>query len=199
VEQEIEASWAARLGRLATRREPVTGVSEFPDTDVSAADVDTPAGGFPTRRPAAPFEALRDAADRSRAGGSEPQVHLAALGSLADHTARTTWITNLLAVGGLSAPGGDVDGAASPDAAVAAFAASGSAVAVICSSDAVYAERAVATAAALKAAGAELVALAGHPGDRRDELEAAGVDTFLHVGVDVLAALTDLHARLGVH
>jgi len=82
--------------------------------------------------------------------------------------------------------------------AVAAFDQAGASVAVLCSSDAVYAELAVPAATALKAAGADFVALAGHPGERRDELAAAGVDAFFHVGVDVLAALTDLHERLGV-
>lgn len=193
------ASWEARLGRLATRREPITGVSEFPDTDPRA--VGGPGrddGAFPIRRAAAPFEALRDAADRSRAAGSEPTVHLATLGALADHTARSTWIANFLAVGGLAADGGDLDGAASPIEAAARFEATDASVAVICSSDAVYAERAAATAMALKDAGASFVALAGHPGDLRADLEAAGVDAFFHVGVDVLAALGDLHHRLGL-
>ena len=59
----------------------------------------------------------------------------------------------------------------------------------ICSSDAVYAEHAVAAAEALRAAGARRVYLAGNPGDRRAAEEAAGVDEFVHVGVDVLATL----------
>ena len=197
VETAIDAAWSARLERLATRKEPVTGVSEFPD-DAPGAVIPEPVDGFPVRRPAAPFERLRDAADGARETGGSPAVHLAALGSLADHTARSTWITNFLAVGGLDAIGGDADGAASAADAVAAFEQAGASVAVLCSSDPVYAELAVPAATALKAAGADFVALAGHPGERRDELAAAGVDAFFHVGVDVLAALTDLHERLGV-
>jgi len=137
---------------------------------------------------------LRDAADRA----GSPVVHLAALGSLADHTARSTWITNFLAVGGLGVDGGELDGARSPIEAAATFEDAGATVAVICSSDAIYAERAAATATALKDAGAVFVALAGHPGELRPELEAAGVDAFFHVGVDVLAALRDLHERLDI-
>lgn len=193
VEQVINESWEARLGRLANRKEPVTGVSEFPAADAATAGVEYDAG-FPLRRPAAPFETLRDAADQA----GNARIHLAALGSLADHTARSTWITNFLAVGGLAIDGGETDGASSPIEAVASFEASDATVAVICSSDAVYAERAAATAAALKDAGAAFIALAGHPGDLRAELEAAGVDAFFHVGVDVLAALHELHDRLGI-
>ena len=199
VEAAIEASWSARLARLSTRKDPVTGVSEFPDAGPAVPEPATaPATGFPIRRAAEPFEALRDRADATRAAGTEPVVHLATLGSLADHTARSTWITNFLAVGGLAVDGGDTDGAASPLEAAATFEQAPTSVAVICSSDAVYAERGAATATALKGAGAEFVALAGHPGELRDELEAAGVDAFFHVGVDVLAALGDLHTRVGI-
>ncbi|MEM9465061.1 MAG: methylmalonyl-CoA mutase family protein [Actinomycetota bacterium] len=194
VERAIDAAWTARLERLATRRDPVTGVSEFPDDSPPSASGGR-GSGFPLRRPAAPFEALRDAVD---AAGNTPTVHLAALGTLADHTARSTWITNLLAVGGLAADGADADGASDPADAAAAFTSSSGDVAVICSSDAVYAEQAAATAVALKEAGAAFVALAGHPGEHRAELEHAGVDAFFHVGIDVLAALGDLHERLGV-
>ena len=197
VEREIETAWSRRFARLATRKDPITGISEFPDDGppVPGAEI---AAGFPVRRPAAAFEELRDAADRARTSGTAPTVHLATLGSLADHTARSTWIANFLAVGGIDALGGDDDGALSPLEASATFGASGASVAVICSSDAVYAERAAATATALKDEGADFVALAGHPGELRADLEAAGVDAFFHVGVDVLAALTDLHERLGV-
>ncbi len=198
---ELEQGWDDRLAALGTRRTPITGVSEFPD--LGEAPVERPAradqAGFPVRRLAAPFEALRDAADRALAGsGTRPTVHLAALGELATHTARSTWITNFLAVGGIAAEGGDIDGSASPIEAEARFVASGATVAVICSSDGVYAERAAATATALKEAGAVRVVLAGAPGELRDELRAAGVDEFWHVGVDVLDALTRLHADLGI-
>jgi methylmalonyl-CoA mutase len=201
IADDLEAAWNQRLAEIGTRRAPITGVSEFPDIDetpvVRAA---RPAGaGFPIRRMAAPFEALRDAADRALAAtGNRPSVHLAALGPLATHTARSTWITNFLAVGGVAADSGDTDGSSSPIEAEARFSATGASVAVICSSDGVYAERAAATATALKEAGARKVVLAGAPGDLRDELLAAGVDEFWHVGVDVLDALTRLHADLGI-
>ena len=59
----------------------------------------------------------------------------------------------------------------------------------LCSSDGVYAERAVEFARALSAAGLSPLYLAGNPGDRRDEETAAGVTEFIHVGVDVLDVL----------
>ena len=201
IADDLEAAWNQRLAEIGTRRAPITGVSEFPDIDETPLVRSArPAGaGFPVRRMAAPFEALRDAADRALASsGNRPSVHLAALGPLATHTARSTWITNFLAVGGIAAGGGDVDGSASPIEAEARFSESGASVAVICSSDGVYADRAAATATALKEAGARKVVLAGAPGDLRDDLLAAGVDEFWHVGADVLEALTRLHVDLGI-
>jgi methylmalonyl-CoA mutase len=195
----LDSAWDDRLAGLGTRRVPITGVSEFPDLDEAPIERTERAAspGFPVRRLAAPFEELRDASDRHlAASGSRPRVHLAVLGDLATHTARSTWITNFLAVGGIHAEGGDVDGAVSPIEAEARFAESGATVAVICSSDGVYAERAAATATALREAGALTIALAGAPGDRRDELDAAGVDEYWHVGVDLLDALTRLHTTL---
>ena len=195
IQAAVDAAWSEHRALLATRAEPVTGVSEFPELNdgLGAADEAGLDTGWPVRRLAEPFEALRDAADRAN---QRPAVFIAALGSLADHTARSSWTTNLLAVGGIVAIGGDAEGAASPIEAEARFVESGCAVAVVCSSDEFYAERAVATVTALKEAGAVLVALAGHPGDMRDELSAAGIDEFWHMGMDVLSTLEHLHGTL---
>ena len=202
---ELEADWQHRLDRLSTRASALTGVSEFPDLAeatvgrqaVPVRPVPSTVGEsitvLPRRRLAAPFEALRDAADGA---ASAPEVFCASLGPLAVHTARTSWATNFFAAGGIRAVGHD--GFADGAEAAAAFAASGSELAVICSSDEVYAEQAVAAASALKHAGARRVYLAGNPGDARPQLEAAGVDEFIHVGVDVLDALQRAHATLGL-
>ncbi len=193
----VDDAWREHRALLATRAEPITGVSEFPDLDdgLGASTDNRRGAGWPVRRLAAPFEALRDAADRA---SNRPVVFLAGLGSLAEHTARSAWTTNLLAVGGIAAIGGDIDGAVSPIEAEARFADSDCTVAVICSSDGIYAERAAATATALKEAGATLVALAGQPGGLRDELFAAGVDEFWHMGIDALSTLERLHGTLGI-
>jgi methylmalonyl-CoA mutase len=183
VQQRIATTWAARKKKLATRRDPLTGLSEFPDIDENLpalADDEAPAApnALPRVRYADGFEALRD---RAR-GIAAPSVFLASLGPAAVHTARATFAKNLFEAAGIRAPGND--GFDSPDAAAAAFRADGARIACICSSDAVYAEQASATATALKAAGASRVYLAGNPGDRRDEYLAAGIDEFVFMGVD---------------
>ena len=40
--------------------------------------------------------------------------------------------------------------------------------------------------------------MAGKPGELEGALRAAGVDEFIHVGVDVLASLELAHAELGL-
>jgi methylmalonyl-CoA mutase len=195
VQQHIAATWAARTARLATRKDPLTGLSEFPDIDenlpaLADPQPETAAGVLPKVRYAAGFEALRDRARRLAA----PSVFLANLGPAALHTARATFAKNLFEVAGVRASAND--GFATAEAAEAAFRAHGARIACICSSDAVYADQAAVTATALKAAGAERVYLAGNPGDRRDEYVAAGVDEFVYMGVDAEAILDAALATL---
>jgi methylmalonyl-CoA mutase len=123
-------------------------------------------------------------------------VFLAGIGQVIDHTARSTWIKNYLAAGGIAVL--TSDGYASADEAAKAFKASGATAACICSSDALYAEHAEATAKALKAAGAKLVLMAGRPGDKEAALKAAGVDQFLFAGADAVATLKGLQEKLGI-
>ena len=193
---QLAASWDVRRKLLATRREPITGVSEFPSIDESPV-VREPArtvvtGGLPRHRDAEDIEALRDRADAfAEATGHRPQVFLANLGPIATHTARSTWAKNFFEAGGIEAPGND--GFADPESAAAAFRSSGAVLAVLASSDVLYAELAEATATALVAAGAARVYLAGNPGDSRAAYEAAGVAEFVHVGVDLVEVLGGAH------
>ena len=203
----IELRWQERSVALRTRRDALTGVSEFPllddaeDSRAESSNIPTPAvGGLPTRRSAQAFDDLRDAADRHRiATGTRPAVWVAALGSEADHSARTAWAQNLLAVGGIESRGGQ--GVESPVAAAADFAASGLSAAVITGADDMYQLRAAATAAALADSGSAFVAIVcdpNTPAERLEELKSTGVDDIWHQGMDVVAALERLHEILGV-
>ncbi|HEY7800645.1 MAG TPA: methylmalonyl-CoA mutase family protein [Hyphomonadaceae bacterium] len=145
-------------------------------------------------RLAEPFERLRDLADERTAAGRAPRIFLAAIGPLAEHSARQQYAQNFFAAAGIAAETATGDAAALTQAAKA----SGCSLACICGSDKRYAEEAVATAKALKQAGVARLYLAGKPGDREKELREAGVDEFIHVGVDVLASLELAHAELGL-
>jgi methylmalonyl-CoA mutase len=143
-------------------------------------------------RLAEPFERLRDAAD---ACPKRPTVFLASLGTPAEYGARSTWIANFLAAGGIAVKAGE-SFTASADAG-RAFAASGATIACLCASDTVYGELGEATAMALKGAGATRVYLAGRPREQEAALKAAGVDGFIFAGIDALETLARLHRELG--
>jgi methylmalonyl-CoA mutase len=199
VGERIADTWAARSVALAKRREPVTGVSEFPNLGeqplVREAAPAPLGGGLPRVRRAEAYEALRRRSDAHLAAtGSRPRLFLAALGTAAVYTARSTFAANLFQAGGIET----VSAASSEAAELAArFAASGAAVACLCSSDQLYAEHAEALAAALKSAGARRVLLAGRPGERREAYQRAGVDEFVHAGGDAVAVLTSVLDEIG--
>jgi len=206
IQDQIAATAQARSKQIATGRAELTGSSAFPmlGSDGVTVAPHPLAPALPakpairpltTHRLAEPFETLRDAADAfEKRTGNKPRVFLASLGTIADHSARTTWIRNFLAAGGIEAIAND--GYTSSKDAGAAFGASGAKVACICSSDAVYAELAEATAGVLKQAGAAQVYLAGRAKDE-GPLKAAGVDGFIFAGTDALAILCALHRQLG--
>jgi len=150
---------------------------------------------LPRIRLAEPFENLRDASDRALAAtGSRPKVFLANLGKLSDFTARTLFAKNFFEAGGIEAATND--GFASRDDMIAAFRASGAKLVCLCSSDKVYAAEAIDAAQALTSAGAAPIYLAGRPGELEQSLKSAGVQDFIYVGCDVVAALTRAHIFL---
>lgn len=201
IADRLAATWAARSEKLATRREPVTGVSEFPQLAETPVVRDTPppapAGGLPTVHRDDAFEALRSRSDAHLAStGARPRVFLAALGTAAAHTARVTFASNLFQSGGIE-PVHDpvtVDATTAADA----FTRSGATIACLCSSDPLYAEQAEEVAAALTSAGAGRVYLAGRPGELGERLTRAGVDEFVAAGADAVAVLTSALDHLGV-
>lgn len=206
LQREVAATAAQRDKAIATGKQPLTGTSAFPligsdGVTVTPWPAVQPLSGegrvqpFTQHRLAAPFEDLRDAADHAAQRDGKPlTVFLASLGSIADHTARTTWVKNQLAVAGIASLASD--GYASPAEAAAAFKQSGTSAACICSSDALYAEMGGKTARALVEAGADLVAMAGRPGDGEASLRAAGVTKFLYAGQNAIETLTELQHQL---
>jgi methylmalonyl-CoA mutase len=196
VREQLAATWQARADRLATGADPLTGVSEFPNVDEVPPDTaaltaslasDLTGPGLPRRRWPAAFEAQRLRADRClEQTGSRPSVLVATLGPPAASSARATFARNLFGVAGIESIDPDGPG---PDAWSRALEASGARLACICSDDGTYQEQATEAARQLKAAGVGRLYLAGRPGDCRAEWEEAGVDEFVHQGVDRLDVL----------
>lgn len=192
----------ARQRAIATRRESITGVTDFPLLGAKAPEVDasdrrlpagkTHANALPSIRWAEPFEALRD-----RAELASPRVFFATMATLAEFGPRSQFSRNLLAVGGIAALGPE-EAYGTMEALIDAFRASGAKVALIASTDACYADHAENCAQRLKAAGADWVVLAGKPGENEAQWRAAGIDQFVFVGQDVVKELETLHAALGI-
>ena len=148
-----------------------------------------------TRRSAEPFERLRDRAEAiEREQGLRPMAFRAKLGSTAEFNARASFAANAFAAGGIAAPLND--GFADRAAMVDAFRRSGARLACLCSSDAVYAVKAEQAARALKEAGCGALYLAGRPADLEAQLREAGVDVFIHAGMDLVAMLEDAFRRM---
>jgi methylmalonyl-CoA mutase len=213
IRNEVAAVRAARRTAIACEKDGITGVSIFPDlgeaasafgveTSFSAAHSrvsrgppappasrtreDEPTALAPLRL-AEPFESLRDASDRVLAATrARPKIFLATLGAPDEFSVSAAFAKNFFEAGGIEAAYDEV--AASAD--VAAFKSSGAEMACLCGSDA---RDAAGVAAALKAAGARRVYLAGRPGAREAVLRQAGVDTFVFAGCDALAVLQEAH------
>jgi methylmalonyl-CoA mutase len=162
----IAATVAAREEAVAKRKLPITGLSEFPNLAEELPAREPVAGGEPeVRRYGASFEALRDEP------AAKP-VFLATLGPIAQHTARATFASNLLAAGGIAV---EVAGPTSGvEDLLAAY--SGQGVVCLAGSDAAYEEWGADAAAALREAGAQRVIIAGKPTDYVDDSCAMGVD-----------------------
>ena len=153
----IDAVVAERDRQVARRKRPITGLSEFPNLAESLPERRPYAEGAPDARSYGhAFEALRD----------DPvgtPVFLATMGTVAAHTARATFASNLFAAGGVPVvnPGRADD----VEAVTAAYRDAG-APAVVCltGSDPAYAAWGAELVTALREAGARWVILAGRVG-----------------------------------
>lgn len=192
--QTIEAEWEAGQGfeafrariaavvekrdaEIAKRKRPMTGLTEFPNLAETLPERAPDPLNDRVRRYGAAFEDMRDNPPGQRA-------FLATLGPIAQHTARATFATNLLAAGGIAV---DAAGATS-DAAELASKYAGQPVVVLAGSDEAYASWGEAAATALREKGAKHIVIAGKPVDYADDSAA--------MGVDALAFLTDTRELL---
>ncbi|MBT2421085.1 methylmalonyl-CoA mutase small subunit [Streptomyces sp. ISL-22] len=182
---DLATTWAERSKRLTRRREPITGVSEFPLLSEKPVErrpaPEPPSGGLPRVRRDEAYEELRARSDAHLAAtGSRPRIFLATLGSPAEYTARSAFAANLFQAGGIE------------PVTEGRFEDSGATEAVLCSSDALYAEQAEQAAQSLRASGARQVFLAGRPA------EYAGIDSYVFAGCDAIAVLSATLDRMGV-
>ena len=178
LDAEIAKTVEQRDREIATRKRPLTGLTEFPNLAETLPERVPARESREVRRYGAAFEALRDDPPAGH-------VFLATMGTVAAHTARATFAANLLAAGGIAV---DVAGATeTADDLVAAY--DGQQVVFLAGSDGAYdgwADEAVSSAARGRCA------VGGH---RRQE-RATRVDDSAAMGVDALEFLTRTREKL---
>lgn len=189
--EALDLAVAERAKATATRRRPLTGLTEFPNIEEPppspfVASDPAPEGTvfepFTLRRHGEDVERLRGRSDAmEREIGRRPSVFLATLGGLAASTARATFAKNFFELAGIRTVEGP---AAEFDSTVTTFA-------CLCSSDAVYEEEAESAARSLRDAGVSRLYIAGR-GVGVDE-----VDQEIGIGSDILAILNDLLDEAG--
>ncbi len=193
VEVESRSYIAPKLDAPVIEPQPFADKVKVAAAGAQVRELDLPEPEWTPMAPAriaAPFEALRDAADAFKnKTGHAPKAFLATLGGLADFNARAGFATNRLAVAGVVADAAHAYD--SVEACADAFAKSGAKLAVICGTDDAYGENAGTLASALKAQGAGEVWLAGK-GD------FAGVDHAIHMRSRILEDGARAHKVTGV-
>jgi methylmalonyl-CoA mutase len=153
---------------------------------------------LPSIRLAEPFEALRHRTEQwaDRHDGP-PRAVLLSMGDPAARSTRASFARNALGVAGFA-----IDAPLSfdtPEGAAREAADAGADLVVLCSDDDAYSTLAPALCSALDDTGTDpIVLVAGHLPEQSDDLEAAGVDGFIHSDAPLLDLLTDLQQRLGI-
>lgn len=198
--QATLAKAAAELrSKAATRKLAITGVSSWPALDdrppppsppdpepfVAAPmrQVERQIEPLPRLRLAAPFEQLRDAAERwAAAHGRAPTIFAATIGTPAHHQPRLDFARNLFAAGGLALVETLCD-------ALAEFAASGCVLAVVCGRDEDYPTHLCPLLRGLLDAGARAVFVAGRPPREPWPDMPAQPPNYVYLGCDVLEPL----------
>jgi methylmalonyl-CoA mutase len=207
VTQRVTAETARRHDDLARRRRSLTGVNMFPllgDDGLERAGVGGQAealdavpetvsedGMLPPVRDAAQFEALRAHAVRIAAERhQEPTILLACLGPLSAHVTVALWAKSFFEAGGVTTLPSGVQ----PDAAAQASLLSehGLHVAAVCPGRDASPGLQHDVVQALRDAGARIVYVAGAS---QDAAVAAGADTGVRDGVDMVRVLGELLDR----
>ncbi len=201
VADQLAASVEERAKRLATRKQPITGVSMYPLKNESPIDAaprpEAPAyGGLAVHRDAEIYEAVRDRASTAATGKGAPTVLLARLGSRRDFGAREGFTSNVLLAGGIKIARSEEG--ATPEEIVEQVQSAHTPMVILCSSGKVYAAEALDVAKTLKDAGVQRVFLAGNLKETRAENPEEYIDGTVFDGMNVVEFLESTLKLLGV-
>ena len=203
VQRAINESGDNRRTALAKRREILLGTNQYPNfTETSEGreplqkfcccgkPEEYKDGTLNLARLGTEFEELRLTTEHS---GKHPKAFMLTIGNLAMRQARAQFSCNFLATAGYEVI--DNLGFKSIEEGVSAALEAKADIVVICSSDDEYAQYAIPAYELLKDKAIFIVA--GAPACT-EELQAAGIENFIHVRVNVLETLKALNAKLGI-
>lgn len=204
VQADIEATGAKRRTELARRKEILLGTNQFPNfSELSEGKrPKSHACGcgchnengervtIATKRLGEEFEQLRLQTEES---GRRPKAFMLTIGNLAMRQARAQFSCNFLATAGYEVV--DNLGFKSVEEGAKAALETKADIVVICSSDDEYAEYAI---PAYRAIGDKAIFIVAGAPACMPELQAAGIENFIHVRVNVLETLKELNRKLGI-
>lgn len=200
VQETVNASNEARHKAVATRRENLLGTNIFPNftetaTEETRAIDNSKVEGkeitaLDKRRGASDFEELRLATEAS---GKTPKVFMLTIGNLAMRLARSQFSSNFFGVAGYKLI--DNLGFETVQEGVDAARKAGADIVVLCSSDDEYAEYGPQALEALK--GEMPLVIAGAPACM-EELQAKGIEHFVHVKANVLETMQKFNELMGI-
>jgi methylmalonyl-CoA mutase len=207
IQAEIKKMAGKRDMNIATRRENLLGVNQFPnftekiegDVDASVfapADLTSEEAEIETLKPyrgAQAFEALRYKTDVYAKSNKRPLAFMMPVGNLGMRKARAQFACNFFAVAGFDVL--DNNGFKTIEEGWKAAQEAGAQIVVICSSDDEYAEFAPAAFDAI--AGKAIFVVAGAPACT-DELKAKGIANFINVKSNLLTELKAYQSTLGI-
>jgi methylmalonyl-CoA mutase len=181
IDSALAESRAARDKAASSRRRTLVGVNNYPDLNETIdGPVEVPQG---TWRAATPFESLRlktEAFTRER--GKRPKVLLLERGDLTMRQARSQFSQNFFGCAGFEIEISHEYERSEAD------------LIILCSSDSEYLALAQEVCAKVK----QPVVVAGDPKGQLEEMKALGVQGFIHIRSDAIAALTEWETRLGI-
>ena len=207
IQSLINEMAAKRKKAVATRRDNILGVNQFPNYSeqitetlssqlfeaIDQKDKDAEVETIKCYRSAQQLEALRYATDCFSSANKRPKVFMLTIGDLAFSKARAQFSSNFFAVAGYEVV--DNIGFESVEAGVKAALEAASDIVVICSSDDEYAT--FAPEAFCQLNGKAIFVVAGAPACS-DELKASGIENFISVKSNLLESLTEYNHKLGI-
>jgi methylmalonyl-CoA mutase len=179
IEKALAETRAARNKAYSSRRRALVGVNNYPDVNEKTPGAELPA----EFRLAEPYEKIRRrTTEHALATGRYPKILLLKRGDVKMKGARSNFSLNFFGCAGFDIEESEEYTGTDAD------------LIVLCSSDPEYLDFAQEVCAAVKVP----VLVAGNPKDQIEQIQAAGVQGFVHIFSDAIQTLTEWQDKLGM-